>query len=53
MAGSPGNKRKGGNKHAQNSRRIERKYKRTKPAPKQGKCGSSYCSKQTGCDPWK
>jgi hypothetical protein len=52
MAGQS-NKRKGGNKHAQNLRRKERKYKRVRGTPKAGKCGSSYCSKQTGCEPWK
>jgi hypothetical protein len=50
---SSSTKKKGGNKHAQNSRRNERKYKRSRGKPEPGKCGSSYCSKQTGCSPWK
>lgn len=47
------NRKKKGNKHATNLRRIERKYKRLRTTPKAGKCGSSFCSKQTGCEPWK
>lgn len=49
-------KDKKGNKHATNSRRRDRKYGRTRLLNKgqpPGKCGSSYCSKQTGCEPWK
>jgi hypothetical protein len=47
------NRKKIGNKHAQNLRRHERKYKRTRAAAVAGKCGSSYCTKATGCVPWK
>lgn len=56
MARKTGQKKKSGNKHASNIRRHERKAlknKRIGYVPESGKCGSSYCSKQTGCDPWK
>jgi len=46
-------KKRGGNKHASNLDRHDRKYKRQRPVPSQGKCGSSYCSVFTGCSPWK
>jgi hypothetical protein len=54
-------KKKTANKHGSNLRRIDRKYKRwagtpsqnKKRKPEQGKCGSSYCTKSTGCKPWK
>jgi hypothetical protein len=51
MAGTQ--KKKGGNKHSSNLRRHERKYKRIRSTPVAGKCGSSWCSKATGCAPWK
>lgn len=54
MAQSSGSgKKKGGNKHANNLRRHDRKYKRSRSAPEAGKCGSSFCTRSTGCDPWK
>lgn len=43
---------KKGNKHASNLRRKDRKYKRTRGKPVAGKCGSSYCTRSTGCEPW-
>lgn len=46
-------RKKKGNKHAINSRRRDRKYKRTKREAVAGKCGSSFCSTHTGCEPWK
>lgn len=52
MAGTQ--KKKGGNKHSSNLRRVERKYKRKSPkVSPSGNCGSSFCTKATGCDPWK
>lgn len=50
-AGKGKNKR--GNKHASNTIRSDRKYKRAKTEAQPGKCGSSYCSRLTGCEPWK
>lgn len=47
------NKKKSGNKHQSNVDRSERKYKRSKSTPVAGKCGSRFCSRATGCDPWK
>lgn len=58
-----GNKKKGrnkkGNKHAKNLRRRERKALRNKQRMENrrvavpGKCGSSFCTTITGCEPWK
>lgn len=63
MAGQS-QKKKSGNKHFLNPYRSDRKYKRfrveiggtrrySRPEPTPGKCGSRFCSKQTGCEPWK
>lgn len=46
-------RKKNCNKHASNLRRIDRKYKRAKRPAVAGKCGSSFCSRVTGCEPWK
>lgn len=47
---------KKGNKHAKNLRRHERKHRNSKRVgyePESGKCGSSFCTPATGCQPWK
>jgi hypothetical protein len=47
---------KKGNKRASNMRRHERKHRnstRVGYEPKAGKCGSSFCNKAYGCEPWK
>lgn len=46
-------KKKKGNKRASNTRRHDRKYGRTRGIPQAGKCGSSFCTTHTGCQPWK
>lgn len=46
-------RKKKGNKHASNLRRRDRKYKRVKRLAVAGVCGSSFCSRSTGCEPWK
>ena len=53
MAARSGNKKKSGNKHATNTLRSERKYKRSKQPQTWGKCGSRFCGKSTGCEPWR
>jgi hypothetical protein len=56
MAAKQSNKKKGGNKHSSNLRRHERKAlhnRRINYTPVPGKCGSSFCEKRTGCEPWK
>ena len=55
MAQKQSSKKKSGNKHASNLRRHDRKAlknKRINYTPVPGKCGSSFCTKQTGCEPW-
>jgi len=53
-AGSGKGKKRSGNKHMSNTRRKERKYGRIRSkVHTQGKCGSSFCTKATGCFPWK
>lgn len=52
-------KKKSGNKHASNSRRRERKHSRNvarmegRREAQGGRCGSSFCTPMTGCDPWR
>lgn len=55
MADKKTQKKKGSNKHASNLRRHERKARNSKRLgpPTPGKCGSSFCTKETGCVPWK
>lgn len=53
------NRKKSGNKHAFNTRRRERKASRNNARitgarkAQAGRCGSSFCSRSTGCEPWK
>lgn len=53
MAQAKTQKKKSGNKHFTNPTRSDRKYKRAKRDAVPGKCGSSYCDRRNGCDPWK
>lgn len=46
-------RKKGSNKHASNLRRHERKYERVGGVSAAGNCGSSFCERRTGCEPWK
>lgn len=58
-AGDGKNRKKKGNKHAKNLRRRERKHAHNVRRIERGyeavagKCGSSFCSRSTGCEPWK
>lgn len=45
--------KKNANKHASNTRRHDRKYKRVGRVNPAGNCGSSFCTRATTCDPWK
>lgn len=45
-------KKRGGNKHAYNVRRRERKAMGRRPG-QDGNCGSEFCSPRTGCRPWR
>lgn len=44
--------KKGAKKVKNINRPARRKATRGRPA-KPGRCGSAYCTKATGCEPWK